>query len=80
MSVAATPPIGNPYPQCTSGIAYDARTIPGSVATLATCIRAMSTGSLGSSDLDANTIPGTRIVPSWPIRNRYGVSSVIFMR
>ena len=36
MSVAATPPIGNPYPQCTSGIAKEARTIPGSVATFAT--------------------------------------------
>lgn len=38
-SVAATPPIGKPYPQCTSGIAYEARTIPGSVATLTTCIK-----------------------------------------
>jgi hypothetical protein len=35
-----TPPMGKPYPQCTSGIVYDASTIPGSVATLTTCCNA----------------------------------------
>ncbi|COV25095.1 Uncharacterised protein [Mycobacterium tuberculosis] len=39
----------------------------------------MSPSSRGSNDLDANTIPGTRIAPSCSIRNRYGVSSTIFM-
>ena len=35
---AATPPIGKPYPQCMSGIARLESTIPGSVATSATCL------------------------------------------
>ena len=34
---AATPPIGNPYPQWPSGMQSDARTIPGRHATLVTC-------------------------------------------
>ncbi len=37
VSNAATPPIGNPYPQCASAIAYAFLTIPGRHARLVTC-------------------------------------------
>ena len=60
-SVAATPPIGNPYPRCRSGIAYDAVTMPGKVATLATCSSERSAARSGISSREAYTIPGTRI-------------------
>mmetsp|Transcript_195 Transcript_195/g.453 ORF Transcript_195/g.453 Transcript_195/m.453 type:complete len:221 (-) Transcript_195:838-1500(-) len=40
MSNAATFPMQNPYPECTSGIARLAPTIPGRAATLAACRRA----------------------------------------
>ena len=40
MSKAATFPIANPYPECTSGSAIDLPTIPGSDATLAICFTA----------------------------------------
>ena len=36
-SNAATPPIGKPYPQCASAMAYAYFTIPGSIATFVTC-------------------------------------------
>ena len=38
-SIAATPPIGNPYPQWMSGIAYEKRRIPGRWATFTTWSR-----------------------------------------
>ena len=75
MSVAATPPMGKPYPQCTSGIAYEASTIPGRVATFATCSSACSDATAGRSDREANTMPGTRIDPRRSSRHRTGVSS-----
>eukprot|EP01139_Manchomonas_bermudensis_P012299 Amastigsp_a346298_17.p3 type:complete len:157 gc:universal Amastigsp_a346298_17:484-954(+) len=40
ISKAATPPIGNPYPECTSGIAMAHPTMPGSCETLAICFMA----------------------------------------
>ena len=76
-SVAATPPIGNPYPQCTSGIAYDAATIPGSSATLTTCSSARSAAGSGISARVANTTPGTRIRPYRGITSRYSDSATI---
>ena len=76
-SVAATPPIGNPYPQCTSGIAYDASTIPGSSATLTTCSSARSAAGSGISARVANTTPGTRIRPCRGMTNRYSDSAMI---
>jgi hypothetical protein len=36
-SNAATPPMGKPYPQCASGMAYEAFTMPGKVATWVAC-------------------------------------------
>ena len=39
-SIAATPPMGKPYPQWMSGMAMLAFTMPGRVATLATCCSA----------------------------------------
>ena len=77
MSVAATPPIGNPYPQCTSGIAYDARTMPGSSATLATCSSERSAAGSGISARVANTTPGTRIRPCRGMTKRYRDSATI---
>src|SRR4030042_777963 len=41
-SKAATPPMGNPYPQCMSGIASDFPTMPGRQATFAACSGALS--------------------------------------
>ena len=77
MSVAATPPIGKPYPQCTSGIAYDASTMPGSSATLTTCSSARSAAGSGISARLANTTPGTRIRPCRGMTNRYSDSAMI---
>ena len=77
MSVAATPPIGKPYPQCTSGIAYDATTMPGSSATLTTCSSARSAAGSGISARLANTTPGTRIRPCRGMTNRYSDSAMI---
>src|SRR5215218_1895183 len=71
-SVPATPPIGKPYPQCTSGMAYDASTMPGSVATFRTCSKDLSARASGSRPDVANTMPGTRIGGSSSIRKRYG--------
>src|SRR5918999_2331858 len=76
-SVAATPPMAKPYPQCTSGMAYEAPTIPGSVATLATWSIALSASR--SSASEAKTTPGTRISPLGSRRNRYGPSACSFM-
>ena len=39
-SKAATFPIAKPYPECRSGMAREAPTIPGSAATFATCLTA----------------------------------------
>jgi serine acetyltransferase len=77
-SVAATPPIGNPYPRCRSGIAYDAVTMPGRAATWATCSRQRSAARSGISAPEAYTIPGTRICPRCGIRNRYGPTLMRF--
>src|SRR4029453_18314728 len=77
-SVPATPPIGKPYPQCTSGMAYDASTMPGSVATFRTCSKDLSARASGSRPDVANTMLGTRIGGSSSIRKRVGVSSKIF--
>ena len=41
-STAATPPMGNPYPQWMSGMAMELPTIPGRQATLAACCGALS--------------------------------------
>ena len=41
-STAATPPMGNPYPQWMSGMAMELPTIPGRHATLAACWGALS--------------------------------------
>jgi hypothetical protein len=76
-SVAATPPMAKPYPQCTSGMAYEAPTIPGSVATFATWSIALSASR--SNAWEANTTPGTRISPLGSRRNRYGPSACSFM-
>ena len=76
-SVAATPPIGKPYPQCTSGIAYDASTMPGSSATLTTCSSARSAFGSGISARLANTTPGTSIRPCRGMTNRYSDSAMI---
>ena len=46
---------------------YEAPTMPGSVATFATCCSAWSSGS---SAREANTTPGTCIDPSRSTRNR----------
>ena len=75
-SVAATPPMGNPYPQCTSGMAYDAPTMPGNVATFATCSSVRSPATSGNSSADANTWPGTRIASWRSMRHRHGDSSI----
>ncbi len=48
-STAATPPMGNPYPQWMSGMASDHFTIPGRWATFATCCSAGSSGAGGPS-------------------------------
>lgn len=56
-------------------MAYEAPTMPGSVATLATCSSDRSEATSGNNALDANTTPGTRIAPDRSIRNRYGDSS-----
>ena len=59
-SNAATPPMGKPYPVCTSGIASDHFWIPGSVATFATCcIAPLSRYFIRTSDKKIR--PGTRI-------------------
>ena len=52
--------MGNPYPQCTSGMTYDASTIPGGVATFTTCCNDWSPARFGQQRGDANTVPGTR--------------------
>ena len=70
-SVAATPPMGNPYPQWMSGMAYEASTMPGSVATLATCSTARSSTALVAISSVANTMPGTRIPGTVPIGTRH---------
>src|SRR5690606_6559967 len=58
-----------------SGMAYEAVTIPGRVATLATCSSDRSADTSGSSAREANTMPGTRMSPNGSIRKRYGDSS-----
>ena len=68
--------MGKPYPQWTSGIAYEATAMPGRVATFATCSSACSAATAGISDREANTTPGTRISPRRSIRHRTGVSSM----
>ena len=40
VSKAATFPIANPYPECRSGMAREAPTMPGKAATFATCLTA----------------------------------------
>src|SRR5512134_1197440 len=50
-----------------SGIASDARTIPGSVATFATCRTARSSTALRISSSEPNTTPGTRIPSTVPM-------------
>src|SRR5918996_5092690 len=55
-----------------SGMAYDAPTMPGSVATLATCSSDFS-ASL-SRARDAKTTPGTRIAPRGSMRKRWSAS------
>jgi Subunit ChlI of Mg-chelatase len=67
----ATPPIGKPYPQCTSGMAYDASTMPESVATFRPCSKDLSARASGSRPDVANTMPGTRIGGSSSIRKRW---------
>ena len=66
-----------PVPQCTSGIAYDAATIPGSSATLTTCSSARSAAGSGINARVANTTPGTRIRPYRGITSRYSDSATI---
>ncbi len=55
-SMAATPPIGKPYPQWMSGIAKDGPTMPGRVATLAACSGALSSRSDGTISSEAKII------------------------
>ncbi len=53
-----------------SGIANDAVTMPGRLATFATWSRDPSEDRLGSRAGEANTTPGTRIDPVGAIRYR----------
>ena len=61
MSNAATPPMGNPYPQWISGMASEFFTIPGRVATFASCLTAPSS-SVSASVRERKKRPGTRIL------------------
>src|SRR5689334_14084379 len=63
-----------------SGMAYEAPTMPGRVATFATWSSDLSARASGSSDRDAKITPGTRIGSCRSIRNRYGDSSTSSMR
>src|SRR5512139_734071 len=72
-SKAATPPIGNPYPQWASGMAYAAPTIPGRLATLHSCWRTLSSMSASSASSAYNTA-GTRISPSGSMTQRLSPS------
>jgi hypothetical protein len=66
--------------RCTSGIAYEAPTMPGSSTTLTTCCSERSAAGSGISARVANTTPGTRIRPCRGMTNRYGESSTISIR
>src|SRR4051794_4675659 len=68
-SMAATPPIENPYPQWMSGIARLAPWMPGRNATLATCSGAWSLSTLWISFSLAKISPSTRI----PCRYDFGM-------
>ena len=57
-STAATPPMGNPYPKCMSGMAKDLPTMPGRHATFATCC-----GEL-SSMIESNMLSFEKITAS----------------
>src|SRR5262249_25652933 len=63
--VAATPPTGNPYPSCMSGIPRAASTIPGSVVTLTSCSRLRSRAIRANCSGSAKTRAGTRISDRW---------------
>ena len=71
-SVAATPPIGNPYP---SARPASRRRRPRSPAATFDLVERTVLTTSGNSSRSANTIPGTRMAPTGSIRHRHGVSS-----
>ena len=76
-SVAATPPIGKPYPQCTSGIAYDGLDDAGQGGRRGHLPPATGPhGRRAAASSVAKTTPGTRIAPCGSIRHRHGPSGI----
>ena len=74
---AATPPMGNPYPQWISGMARAFFMMPGIVATFASCCSAPASRIL-PSDSERKNRPGTRMPGMNPTGTSHSFSPIRF--
>ncbi|OQC62312.1 MAG: hypothetical protein BWX50_01645 [Euryarchaeota archaeon ADurb.Bin009] len=78
MSNAATPPMGNPYPQWMSGMASECFTIPGRVATFASW-RTAPSSSVSARAKERKKRPGTRISETYPMGTSHSRSPILLI-
>ncbi len=78
LSNAATPPMGNPYPQWMSGMASECFTIPGRVATFASW-RTAPSSRVSASARERKKRPGTRISGTYPTGTSHSRSPILLI-